>query len=96
MVILAHVTRPRTQPLDGYISHKFLLETRLESDSFEPLAFNYSWFQSYPKLQQVIESLKDLDFRIVFNKNISDLLSLSGLGPGPEKVHQKGLKLLQL
>ena len=35
--ILAHVTWPRTQPLGQSISLKFLLETRLESESFEPL-----------------------------------------------------------
>jgi len=96
LAILAHVTKPRAQPLHGNISHKFLLETRLEFDSFEPLTFNYSWFQLYPKLQQVIESLKDLDFSIVSTKNISDLLSLSGLGPGPDQVCQIGLKLLHL
>ena len=35
--ILAHVTRPRAQPLDQSISLKFSLETRLDSESFEPL-----------------------------------------------------------
>ena len=33
----AHVTWPRPQPLYGSISLKFSLETRLESESFEPL-----------------------------------------------------------
>jgi len=37
MVILAHVTWPRAQPLGQSISLKFSLETRLESESFEPL-----------------------------------------------------------
>jgi len=36
-VILAHVTWPRAQPLGQSISLKFLLETRLESESFELL-----------------------------------------------------------
>jgi len=36
-VILAHVAWPRAQPLGQSISLKFLLETRLESESFKPL-----------------------------------------------------------
>jgi len=36
-VILAHVSWPRAQPLGQSISIKFSLETRLESESFEPL-----------------------------------------------------------
>jgi len=36
-VILAHVAWPKTQPLGQSVSLKFLLETRLESESFEPL-----------------------------------------------------------
>ena len=36
-VILAHVTWPRAQPLGQGVSLKFSLETRLESESFEPL-----------------------------------------------------------
>jgi len=36
-VILAHVAWPRAQPLGQSVSLKFLLETRLESKSFEPL-----------------------------------------------------------
>jgi len=36
LAILAHVTRARAQPLDQSDSLKFLLETRLESGSFEP------------------------------------------------------------
>jgi len=35
-VILAHVTWPMAQPLGQSISLKFLLETRLESESFKP------------------------------------------------------------
>jgi len=35
--ILAHVAWPRAQPLGQSISLKFSMETRLESDSFEPL-----------------------------------------------------------
>jgi len=37
MVILAHVAWPRAQPLGQSVSLKFSLETRLESESFEPL-----------------------------------------------------------
>jgi len=36
-VILAHVTWPRAQPLGQSVSLKFPLETRLESETFEPL-----------------------------------------------------------
>ena len=36
-VILAHVAWPRAQPLGQSVSMKFSLETRLESESFEPL-----------------------------------------------------------
>jgi len=37
MVILANVAWPRAQPLGQSVSLKFSLETRLESESFEPL-----------------------------------------------------------
>ena len=36
-VILAHVAWPRSQPLSHSVSMKFSLETRLKSESFEPL-----------------------------------------------------------
>ena len=36
-VILAHVAWPRAQPLGQSVSLKFSLETKLESESFEPL-----------------------------------------------------------
>jgi len=36
-VILAHVAWPRAQPLGQRVSLKFSLETRLQSESFEPL-----------------------------------------------------------
>jgi len=36
-IILTHVGWPRTQPLGQRVSLKFSLETRLESESFEPL-----------------------------------------------------------
>jgi len=36
-VILAHVAWPRAQPLGQSVSLKISLETRLESESFEPL-----------------------------------------------------------
>ena len=35
--MLAHVSRPGAQPLDQSVSLKFSLESRLESESFEPL-----------------------------------------------------------
>jgi len=34
---LAHVAWPKAQPLGQGVSLKFSLETRLESESFEPL-----------------------------------------------------------
>jgi len=37
MVILAHVAWPRAQLLGQSVSLKFSLETRLESESFQPL-----------------------------------------------------------
>jgi len=37
MVILAHVAWPRAQLLGQSVLLKFSLETRLESESFEPL-----------------------------------------------------------
>jgi len=36
-VILTHVAWPRAQPLGQSVSLKFSLETKLESESFEPL-----------------------------------------------------------
>jgi len=36
-VILAHVAWPRAQPLSQSVLLKFSLETRLKSESFEPL-----------------------------------------------------------
>ena len=37
MAILARVTWPRAQPLDGSILLMFSLQTRTESEAFEPL-----------------------------------------------------------
>jgi len=36
-----------------------------------------------------MESIKDLDFRLVFNKNLSEILQSSSLGSGPDEVGQK-------
>jgi len=36
-IYMGHVTWPRAQPLGQSVSLKFSLETRLESNSFEPL-----------------------------------------------------------
>ena len=38
----------------------------------------------------------DLDFTLVSNKNLSEILPSSGLGPGPDEVGEKHLKLLHL
>ena len=50
-VILAHVAWPRAQPLGQSVWLKFSLETRLESESFEPLidfeSLSRFWFKSY-------------------------------------------------
>jgi len=37
-----------------------------------------------------------MDFILVSNENLSKILPSSGLGPGLDKVGQKGLKLLHL
>jgi len=39
---------------------------------------------------------KDLDFSLVFNENLSEMLPSSSLGLGPDEVGQKGLKQLNL
>jgi len=49
-----------------------------------------------PKLQQAIQSIKRLDFSLVSNKNLSEILPSSGLGLGPDEVGQKGWKRLHL
>jgi len=43
LAILAQVYLPRAQPQEGSFSLKFLMETTLESESFEPL-FNFLAF----------------------------------------------------
>jgi len=53
--ILAHVAWPRAQLVDQSISLKFSLETRLESESFEPL-INFLAFL-VPKLWSKINKL---------------------------------------
>jgi len=42
LAFLIHVTWPRGQLLDGSISLKFSLETRKESEFFQPVVFNHS------------------------------------------------------
>ena len=66
MAILAHVTWPRAQPLDGSISLKFSLETWLESKCFEPL-INF--------ISLLVKS-NDLKTTIFFNYLIGGLISL--------------------
>ena len=39
---------------------------------------------------------KDLDFTLVSDKNLSEILPSSGLGPGPDELGKKHLKLLHL
>jgi len=39
---------------------------------------------------------KELDFNLVSNKNLSEILPSSSLGLGPDEVGQKGLKQLYL
>jgi len=44
-----------------------------------------------------IKGSKDLDFSLVFNKNIlSEIFWSSSLGPRPHEVRQSGLNLLRL
>jgi len=49
-----------------------------------------------PKSQQVIQVLKDLDFSLLSNKNLSEILPSSGLGSGPNEVDSKDRKLVHL
>jgi len=49
-----------------------------------------------PKPQQAIPSIKRLGFNLVSNKNLSEKLPSSCLGPEPDEECQKGLKLLHL
>jgi len=39
---------------------------------------------------------KDSDYSLVSNKNFSEILPYSGLGPGPGEAGQGGLKVLHL
>ena len=43
-----------------------------------------SW--GYVFLCAMSQVSKDLDFTVVFNKNLSEILPSSGLGPGPDEV----------
>jgi len=47
-------------------------------------------------LWEMSQVSKDLDFTLVSNKNVSEILPSSGLGPGPDVVAKKHLKLLHL
>jgi len=56
LAIVAHVTWPRAELLDGSISLKFSLEIRLESESFETL-INFLMFllqKLWPKINKLI------------------------------------------
>jgi len=48
------------------------------------------------KPQQVIQSIKVSDCSLVSSKNFSEILSPQGWRPGPGKMGQGGLKVLQL
>jgi len=48
------------------------------------------------KLQQLIQSIKDLDCSLVSSKSFSEILPPNGWRPGPGKVGQGGLKDLHL
>ena len=64
MVILAHVAQPGAQPLGQSVSLKFLLESRLKSESFEPsidfLAFLIQ--KLWSKINKLINYLSSLIF----------------------------------
>jgi len=51
------------------------------------------WTQN---LSKSIKVLKDSDFRLVSNKNLSDILPSSGLGLEPDEVDQNDLKQIPL
>jgi len=50
-----------------------------------------------PKPQQATKVSNDLYFSLVSNKNFqSEMLPSKGLGPGPDEVGQRGLKVVHL
>jgi len=49
-----------------------------------------------PKPQQVIQSIKRLDYSLVSNKNFSEIQPSNALRPGPGEVGQGGLKVFHL
>jgi len=49
-----------------------------------------------PKPSKSSKVSKDLDFSLVCNKNLSEILPSSSLSPGPDEVSQKSLKLFHL
>jgi len=59
----------------------------------------YVYFRSNLRTRNPSKSIKlskDLDFSLVSNKNLSEKLPSSSLGPGPDEVGQKDLKQLHL
>jgi len=54
---------------------------------------SYLWTRNPSRSSKVS---KDSDFSLVSNKNFSEILPSTGLGPGPGEVGQGGLKVLHL
>ena len=67
-VILAHVAWPRAQPLGQSVSLKYSLETRLESESFEPLIdfLTFMVQKLWSKIKKVINYLISQIFLLTY------------------------------
>ena len=78
-VILAHVAWPKAQPLGQSVSLKFSLETRLESESFEP------WFDLLAFLVQKLWS----KINKLINYLISQIFLLEPETPASHPKYQK-------
>jgi len=67
-VILAHVAWPRAQLLGQSVSLKFSLETRLESESFEPLIDFLAFLSQklWSKINKLINDLISLIFLLLY------------------------------
>ena len=95
------------------VSLKFLLETTLDSKSFQPLidflaflgqklwskinvftTLDHNFWTRKPNRSSKVS--KDSDCSLVSYENFSKTLPSNGLGPGPGKVGQGGLKVLHL
>jgi len=69
LTILAHVTWRKAQLIDGNILLKFTLETRLESESFEPLIDFLAFLvqKLWPKVNKIIISRSITDFVVLWS-----------------------------